>query len=659
VAVVSYGFWRARLGGMADPTGRSLTLDGERYAIIGVLPEGFRLRGLTGLTTQTPDVWVPAGLFGDADDRGWHLYEGIGRLRRGVSPAQAASDIAPLLRGGRTPASMGVRVLPRQREEAASARGPLLVLLAAAVLLMAIAAVNVATLFTAEAARRRHEFATRQALGASRWRLARQLAFESGSIGLLGALIGAAVAIVGVPALLALSPPELGLPARIPLDLRILSAAAAFGIAVGIVFGVVPSLLVSRATSKAALTARSVTTDRATARVQRALIAAEAALSIVLLIGAGLLGRTLLALQAADPGFQRQDLIAVSLPLSGPQTQPHLVVQLARDLVDRLGALPGVAAVTGANAVPFSGEGGSSSFDIEGRESGPNQKKPEAHRRNVLPGFHETLGIAVVAGRTFRAEDREDSRPVVVVSESLAERYWPGQSPIGGFILRDGFSLRDEVETRWEIVGVVRDILHEDLTAAGQSTFYFPFYQQPPTRFWLIVRSALPAAQLMPAIRTAVTAAAPGVALGRVDALGRLVDASTATARYRAALVAVFGGCSLLLAAVGIFGVTARMVSARRRELGIRLVLGAREAEITRAVVTAEARAIGTGIVVGVVLSAVAVRALEGFLFGVSPYDARTFVVAALVLGAVGLVASYLPARRASRANPLEVLRAE
>jgi ABC-type antimicrobial peptide transport system permease subunit len=156
-----------------------------------------------------------------------------------------------------------------------------------------------------------------------------------------------------------------------------------------------------------------------------------------------------------------------------------------------------------------------------------------------------------------------------------------------------------------------------------------------------------------------VTAAAPGVALGRVDALGRLVDASTATARYRAALVAVFGGCSLLLAAVGIFGVTARMVSARRRELGIRLVLGAREAEITRAVVTAEARAIGTGIVVGVVLSAVAVRALEGFLFGVSPYDARTFVVAALVLGAVGLVASYLPARRASRANPLEVLRAE
>lgn len=651
VAVVSHRFWMGRLGGVADPVGRPLTIDGERYLVIGVLAEGFRVRSHDGLPAQTPDVWVPAGLFGDADDRGQHRYEAIARLRPGTSIAQAEADAGPLLRGGADPSRMGVRVLPRQREEVASARGLLIVLLLAAAVLMAIAGVNVATLFAAETSQRRHELATRRTLGASRWQLARQLAVESGSIGLLGAVVGTTIAVAGVPALLALAPAELELPRQIPLAVRILVATALFGVVVGIAFGVVPSLLASRSPAGSALHARTVTSHRAAARVQRGLIAIEAALCIVLLVGAGLLARTLLAMEAVDPGFRRENLVAINLPLSGPQTQPHLVSRLARDLIDRIGALPGVSAVTGANTVPFADEGTSSSFTIEGRPVADGEKWPEAHRRSVLPGFHEVLDIAVVAGRGIRGTDVEDSHAVVVVSESLAERYWPDRSPIGEFIVRD--------DRRWEIVGVVRDILHADLTERTQSTFYFPFYQQPPNRFWMLVRSAVPADDLLPAIRRTVADMAPSVALGRVDALGRFVDESTGAARYRAALVAVFGGCSLLLAAVGIFGVTARMVAARRRELGLRAALGARRSVITRTVMATEAWAIGAGIAAGLVLSAVAVRALQAFLFGVSPYDATSFVQAAAVLAAVGLGASYLPARRTSNADPMEVLRVE
>ncbi len=651
VAVVSARFWAGRLGVDSSALGRVLTVDGEPYTLVGVLPDGFRVRSHAGLTVETPDLWVPAGLFGDANDRGHHRYEAIARLRPGVTIEQAEADAGPLLRGGARPTRMGVRVLPRQGEETEAARGPLVLLLLAATLLMAIAGVNVATLFTAEGSKRRHEFATRQALGASRWQLARQLAMESGSLGFLGAVAGIGIAWLGVPALLSLAPSELGLPAQVALDWRLLIATALFGSGVGVVFGVAPGLLVARVRGGTAQQRRTVTHDRTTARAQRALIATEAALSLVLLVGAALLARSLKAMEAVDPGFHHRNVMGVSLPLSGPATQPHLVRRLAQELTDRLAALPGVEAVTGTSAAPFSGEGGSSSFEIEGRPVARNEKMPEAHRRTVLPGYHELLGIPVVAGRTIAATDGEGAHRVVVISRSLAERYWPGDSPLGRYLIRD--------DERWEIVGVVADVLHADLRGEAESSFYFPFQQQPPTRFWLLVRTTTPVDRLVPAIRAAVAEAAPDVAVGRIDPLGRLVEESTAGARYRAVLVAVFGVCSLVLAAVGIFGLTTRMVSARRRELGIRLALGARQGQLTRGVMGTEAWALGVGIVAGLGLSAVAVRALDGFLFGVSRYDPLAFLAAAGLLAATGLVASYLPARQTSRADALEALRVE
>lgn len=276
---------------------------------------------------------------------------------------------------------------------------------------------------------------------------------------------------------------------------------------------------------------------------------------------------------------------------------------------------------------------------------------PEAHRRTVLPGYHETLGIPVLAGRSFVAEDREDGRPVVVISRALADRYWPGQNPIGEFIERD--------DRTWEIVGIVGDILHADLTESRQSTFYFPFAQQPPNRFWLVMRSTMPLGTLVESARSIVTAAAPDVAVGRVETLGSFVAQSTAGAQYRAKLVAVFGACSLLLAAVGIFGLTVRMISARRKELGIRMALGAQQAAVTRAVMATEAVAVGIGIVAGLAVAIAGARWLESFLFGVSPRDPVAFAGAALLLTVVGTVASYLPARRTGKIDPIETLRAE
>jgi len=649
VALVSHEFWQTRLGATPDPLGRVFAVDGESYELIGVLPAGFRLRTVSSVSNRSPEVWVPAGLFGDATDRGWRHFEGIGRLRPGASLEQAEAETGKLLWGNGYPERAGIRITGWQQQEVARARPALLLLLAAAVVLMTIASVNVATLFTAEAGRRRHEFSTRRSLGASRWRLARQLVFESGSIGLLGAMLGAGIATMALPPLLSLTPPQMGLPAAITPDARVLLVTASLGIVVGIVFGVVPSLLVAR--SNAAATRRSITPDRTTARAQRILVSVEAALAVLLVAGAGLLGRTLHALHEVDPGFTRENIVAVSLPLSGPATQPHLVRQLAQDLIDRLEAIPGIDQVSGASAVPFSGEGGSSSFDIEGRPVPQGEKKPEAHRRNVLPGYHEMLGISLIAGRTFTPADRQNASQVVIVSQSLADRFWPGERALGRFIVRDN--------QRREIVGIVSDVLHSDLTGTHQSTFYVPFYQEPPNRFWLIVRASMPMDALIPTMRRTVAAVAPGVAVGRVNALGRLLEDSTAPARFRATLVAIFGACSLLLAAVGIFGVTARMVSARQREMGIRIALGARNEELTRSIVVTEAKPVALGVLIGLGIAAFTVRALDPFLFGVSFYDVPTFLGTALLLGAIGIAASYVPARFTAKANPLEVLRAE
>jgi putative ABC transport system permease protein len=651
VAVVSHGFWLGRLGGTTDLAQVSVTIDASRYALVGVLPPGFRVRSHTGLTSGSPDVWVPAGIFGDANERGWHRYEAIARIRTGVSLDDAALESQRLLGGGADESRRGARVLPRQAEETANARGPLLLLLGAAALLLAIAAVNVAMLLTADATGRRHEFATRRALGARRGQLVGQVASEGAAIGLLGAIVGVMVAVPCVPVLLALAPEGLGMPAQAPIGLRVLLATATFSIVAGMVFGVGAGLLFSHFDARTSLTLRTMSSDRVSARVQHAMIAVEAALAIILLVAAGLLGRSLLHLESVDPGFARRNLVAMSLPLVAPDAQSIEVARIAGELVAQIGSLPGVEQVTVASTVPFSGEGGSSSFRIEGRPVPQGEKSPETHRINAMPGFHEILGIPVVSGRTFTESDRVLERDVIVVSESLARRYWPGASPVGAYVIRG--------DVRWEVIGVVRDVLLADLAESSQSTFYFPFWREPSTSLWTILRSPMPTEAIVPSVRAVVQRVAPGVAVARVARLDAMVGESTASARYRAVLVAVFGGCSVLLAGAGIFGLTARMVVARRRELGIRAALGAQRAQITRTVMSSEARALAVGIVTGLALAAGAVRGLESFLFGIVPLDLSTFVAAALALGAVGLVASYLPARWLAERDPIEVLRAD
>jgi putative ABC transport system permease protein len=410
-------------------------------------------------------------------------------------------------------------------------------------------------------------------------------------------------------------------------------------------------LLLSHLDSRTSLTLRTMSSDRVSARVQHALIAVEAALAIVLVVGAGLLGRSLMHLESVDPGFSRRDLVAMSIPLGAPGSESVDVIGSVRELVAQVSAIPGVEHATAASTVPFSGEGGSSSFQIEGRPVPAGEKSPEAHRINAMPGFHEILGIPIVAGRTFTESDQLLERDVIVVSETLARRYWPGASPVGTYIHRD--------DRRWQIIGVVRDVLLSDLSESHQSTFYFPFWREPSSRFWIIVRSPLPTEALIPSVRAVVQRVASGAAVARVARLDALVGESTAPARYRAILVAVFGSCSVLLAAVGIFGLTARMVTARRRELGIRAALGAQRAQITRSVMSSEARALVVGIAAGLLLAVAAVRSLESFLFDIAPLDLPTFAAAALALGAIGLLACYLPARWMAEGNPIEVLRAD
>jgi len=651
VAVISHRFWTSQFGQDAGAVNRTVTVDGERYTIVGVLPETFRIRSLASARGDDVDIWAPAGIFGEANDRGHHLYEAVGRLNPGVTLPQAMADVGPLLRGDQDVTRQDVRVLSREREEVAESRGPLLLLLGAGVILMIIACINVAAVFMAEITGRRHELATRKAIGANRWQMSRQLLAESVCLGVLGAVVGIAVSFAGVRILLNLAPSGLMLPAHVPVFGRVLGWTILLGVVIGVLFGVGPALVAARFDVTSLTSARRLAGYGKSRRIQRGMVTMQSGLAVVLVVLGGVLTRSLIAVQSVDPGFDPEQILAVSVPVTGPRTANDRMPQFARAVRERVARLPGVTGVTGANSIPFSGAGSSSSFQIEGRPVGANEKLPEAHRRTVLPGFHQMLAVPVLAGRTLTDMDDEDAPPVVVVSEALAKQYFPGTSPIGAFLIRD--------RRRWEIVGVVGDILHGDLTAERQSTYYFSFYQQPPNQFWLLIRSAITLETLVPQIRQSVAEIAPDVAVGRVETLPNLVRLSTAEESYRMTLIVLFGVFSLTLAAVGVFGTTARTVAARRRELGVRLALGADWKSVAKVVSLGELRAVVIGVVLGLVVAWSVTSTIGGLLFGVAPHDPVSFAMAAAMLIGAGAVASYIPARRVATVDPVEALQAD
>lgn len=651
VVVLSHTLWRGRFGSDPGVLGRVVELDGVPYDVIGVLPPGFRVRSLSvwGGPKGRHDVWLPVGAAGSPLTEDNHAYEAVARMAPGVTPAQVAADIGGLAGESRR---WPTRVVMRQEQEVGHAAAGLAVLLAAVVVLMLIACGNVAALLLGELAGRLRDLSTRAALGASHGTLLRQLLLESGLLGLLGAMAGFAVSFLLVPVLLRLAPPELPVPEALVPDIRVFLVTASAGVVFGVVFGLVPGLVLGRTNLVDGLRARAGASGPAGRGVQRAVVAGQLALAVVLVVATGLLVRSLRAELAVDPGFRAEGLLTGRVAL--PEARyPDRVSTLAfvERAMERLEGIPGVTAATVTSGLPFSGIGGSSSFDVVGRETPREQKKPEADRRSVRPGFHETLGIPLLRGRLL--EPRDDAGPpVVLVSKALVRQYFPAGDALGSRILRD--------HTEWEIVGVVGDLLHDDLAGQPRPTFYLPLGRsEDPRRLAFVLRTGLPAEQSARALRESVWSLDDTLPVEDVATMRTLVARSTRAERYRAFLVALFAASALLLAGVGVFGVTARSVALCAREMGVRMALGAKRPGLVRLAVAREATPLAIGFLLGIAGAVAAAGLLRSFLFQVSAYDLTTFVGAAGLIAACGLLASYVAARRISRLQPMQVMRAE
>jgi putative ABC transport system permease protein len=650
VALLSHAFWVERFGGDPGVLGSTLTLNQDPFTVVGVLPPEFQLPGLgsRGSPGEKP-VWIPVGADGSPRADNAHSYEAIGRLKPGATLQQALPETRNLIRAPGEEPEHSVRVVPWGELATEGLRLPLLLLLAASSTLLLIACGNVANLLLGEAAGRRHEMATRRAVGAGARRLARQLITESVMLGLAGSLLGVAIAVAGTRVLLGAAPslPQVELA---QVNIPVLLFGVGLGLLTGLLFGIAPAWDLARRNSGNTLARGWRGGSRERGFLQQAVISVELALTVVLLVSGTLLGRSLSRLLAVDPGFE-QDRIAmvrVHFPAYRYADESDRAAQAER-IRERLESIPGVLAASGTSSLPFYSTPGALSYGIEGQEM-PEEISPHASLRTVLPGFFQTMGIRVLEGRALSDTDRLGTTPVAVISETMARRHWPDESPIGARILF-GDTL--------EVVGVAADVVHQSLDAEPLATLYIPFLREAGTSINFVVRSSGDPVPLFQAFRQAVWEIDSEAPISRVATLPSLIRDSARTEWFRALLMGAFALCAAVLAGAGVFGVTARNVAQRTKEMGIRKALGARPGSLVGLALSGTARVGLAGVGLGVPAALLAGRLLSGFLFGVEAWDPPTYTAAAGGLLLLSLFASYLPARRAGNVPPSEVLRQE
>jgi putative ABC transport system permease protein len=646
VAMLSFETWVSRFGGDRGVIGRTVSMDGTPYSIIGVVPPRTNLTG----RGDPPAVWVAAGVQPTDQRANNNQFRVVGRLKPDVSLRQAEVETERLVRGEEDPAKLGARLAMWQREQTKTARTPLLILLGAAGLLLSIACGNVAMLLLGESSAREHEMASRLALGAGRGRLVRQLLTESVVLALVGAALGIGLAFVGTRALVALAPPQIPRLYEVATDLRVLVVSLAGAILTGVLFGVAPVLSVLGASPASILSGASRSVSRRRSWLQRSLVAMELALCLVLLIGAGLLGRSLRLLTAVNPGFRAENLLVVkvSLPRSryADSTRTR---EFYRTAIERIAALPGVERVSSSSGAPFDLSSSSTSIQVEGHPVLEGTKAPDAEYRIAMPGYFETIGVPLLAGRTFNAGDRSGTPRVLVINAALARRSWPNESAIGK---------RIQYDDAWhEVVGVVGDIKNAGLGAEAQAMFFVSALQESESGQRFVVRTGSPPEAIAPAIRQIIAAVDPGVPITAIDGMPALVSRSVAEPRYRTALITLFGVIAAVLATIGVYGVTARAVSQQSREIGIRMALGSSGGAVIRLFISRTMVGVVVGVMVGMAGAFAASRLLAPYLFGIKPSDPITFGGVLAFLIVVGVAASWLPARVASRTNPAVVLR--
>jgi putative ABC transport system permease protein len=664
VAILSHGLWQRRFG--ADPgiVGRAVSFDGEPHTVVGVLPDGFRL----DFQVADAEIYTPIALDGkdSIEERGMHYLGIVGRLKGGVLAAQAQAELAALAERlaqaypdsntGRT-----VAVVPLHEEIVGDARRGLLVLLGAVALVLLVSSANVANLLLARATEREREVAVRSALGAGRRRLGRQFLTESLLLALAGGVLGLCLASWGVGALAAQAPADLPRAADIQLDLGVLGFTFAVSILTGLLFGMVPAWRSARTPLTLALNEGG--RGSGGPRRQRArsvLIVAEVAISMVLLVGAGLLLRSLDRILHVDPGFDPEGVLTASIRLpESKYATAQSYAALYERLVARVAALPGVQAAGIATPLPVNNDVWGTSFVRLDRPEPAPGERISAHYKSVTPGYFAALRIPLRAGRLLDDRDRRGAARAILVSQALARRAFPDEDPLGKQV-RFGVSVDDTDDgAAWEIVGVVADTVVNRLEDEPQPAFYVSAWHQPIEGTSLVVRSAGDPRSLAEALRREVQALDPELPVHRIRTMSELVSASVAQRRFQALLLAAFAAVGLALAAIGLYGVMAFSVSQRTREIGIRMALGAQGRGVLRLVIGQGLALVIVGVALGLAAALAFSRVLAGLLFRVSATDPAIFAIVPALLLLTALVASYPPARRATRVDPLTALRCE
>ena len=665
VVVLSERLFASRFNSDASVLNQQITLDGKSYTIIGVMPHGFEFP----VQNEPLELWTTiaddsAGSSPITGQRGAHFLRVIARLRLGVTEAQAqaeASAIAARLEQQYpdTNTHKGIRVESALKALVGDVRPALLILLGAVACVLLIACANVANLLLARAMTRHKEMAVRSALGASRMRVVRQLLTESILLSLAGGVLGLGLAVWWSDLLIALGKNDIPRAIQVGLDWRVLGFTLGVSVLTGVIFGLVPALHLSKTELTESLKeGRGAGAGAKRNRIRGILVVAEVAIAVVLLVGAGLLIQSLWRLQHVNAGLQPQNILTFNVSVPDVRYSSEKQARFFNDLTGRLRSLPGVQSASAVMPLPLSGDRFGISFEIEGR---PVAKKdqPSADVFIVEPNYFHTMGIPIINGRDFEERDEHKSTPVIIVTETFARQFFPGEDPIGKRI-KPGISTWDEDKsTMREIVGVVADIRSRALNTEPKPTYYLPQSQVPFTQLIGVVKSSNDPRSLTGSVTREVRALDTELPVFSVKTMDEYISSSIAAPRFNTTLLSIFAVVALVLTIIGLYGVMSYSVAQRTNEIGIRMALGAQSRDVLGLIVKEGLKMVLFGLVLGIGGALALTRLLETLLFGVKTRDPATFLAIAGLLSIVAMLACYIPAWRATRVDPLEALRCE
>jgi len=664
VVMLSHGLWQRRFGSATDIIGKTLTLNGKSATVIGVLPAGFKWFVKEGSQTGKPaEMWAPFKLTAAYRERKGRYVSAVARLKPGVTLQQAQAEMSGIARRLETQypdfnKGWGVNLVPVREQFAGEIKTALFVLLGAVGFVLLIACANVANLLLARTTARHREMAIRAALGAGRWRVVRQLLTESLLLAFLGGGLGLLLALWGVDALIAFSPPNLIGADRIGVSLPVLGFTFVVALATAVIFGLAPAFEASRLNLNESLKegGKSIMGGARSRRAHNLFVVAEIALALVLLVGAGLMIKSFVRLQAIDPGFDPENVLTLQVRLSPVKyREENRAIAFFREATARIGALPGVRAVGTVSFLPFASLGAATDFTIEGKPQPAAGEKAVTDVRVTDENFFRAMNIPILRGRTFTAQEATEKRQIAVISDALARKYFPGEDPLGKRITVE---MTDTPEPA-EIIGVVGDIKHQTLDAETRPMVYWAHPQLAYSSMTIVVRTAGNPASLAAAAQREIQIIDKDQPVSDVRTMKAWLGESLARSRFGALLLGLFAVLALILAAVGIYGVMSYTVAQGTHEIGIRLALGAQARDVLKLIVGQGMMLVLAGVAVGLLGAVAVTRVMQSLLFGVSATDPLIFTGIALLLTAVAFLACYIPARRATKVDPMIALRYE